>query len=395
MKSILIKDVVLNGNKTNILIQDNRFSSIDAPGDYPADEIIAADGYAILPPFYNTHSHSPMALLRGYADDLPLNRWLEEHIWPFEKQMTEDDIYRGAVLAIREMIKSGCIFFSDMYFGLGAIVKAAKETGVRAEIGVTYMDGNATAQKDICDKWLEGYEDPDGLVRINAAPHSIYTCNRELLIESFRQARLHGRKIQLHVCETLKEIEDCMKAHGMTPVEYLDSLGLLGEDLILAHCVHVSDNDIRLLARHKVSVAHCPCSNMKLGSGIFRYRDMIDAGVRICLGTDGASSNNCLDMGMEMKFAALLSKVGGDLETVTAGRVFEWATRNGAEFFGIDAGVIEPGRLADCVLVSLQEERMQPLHNLVSNYVYSADSSVIDTVICNGRILMRHRNLLV
>lgn len=396
MKSILIKDVLLNGNKTNILIQGNRFASVNAPSDACADEIIAADGFAILPPFYNTHSHSPMTLLRGYADDMPLKEWLEDHIWPFENQMTEEDIRQGSELAIREMIKSGTVFFSDMYFDVHTTMDVVEKMGVRAELGITFMDNHPKALQDRKRGWVQNWEHrAEGRLQINVAPHSIYTCCKESLIAAFELARKHGRRIQMHLSETKLEIENCLKEHGMRPVHYLDSLGLLGPDLLLAHCVHLDDSEIELLAKKGVAVAHCPCSNMKLGSGIFPYRKMQDMGVRVCIGTDGASSNNALDMGEEMKFAALLSKVNGDVECLPAERAYQWATRNGAEFFGIDAGVIEEGKLADCILVNMNEERMTPCHNLISNMVYAADSSCIDTVICDGRILMRGRKLLV
>ena len=189
------------------------------------------------------------------------------------------------------------------------------------------------------------------------------------------------------MAETRTEVENCIRDHGTTPVRYLDSLGFLGPDVIAAHCVHVDAEEWKILAARGVTVAHCPCSNMKLGSGRFPYELAIDSGCRITIGTDGVSSNNNLDMREEMKFAALLAKVNGDPSLLPASEVFRWATRNGAEAFGIDAGEVAAGKLADAILVDLGRSSMQPCHNLISNYVYSADSSVVRCVLCDGQII--------
>ncbi|MCQ2158923.1 MAG: amidohydrolase family protein, partial [Bacteroidales bacterium] len=194
-----------------------------------------------------------------------------------------------------------------------------------------------------------------------------------------------------HLCETKTEVDDCLKAHGCTPVEYLDSLGILGDDVIAAHCVHLTDNDIRILSERGVYVAHCPASNMKLGSGRFNYEKSGE--LKMTLGTDGASSNNNLDMREEMKLAAFYAKSSGNPETLPASEVLKWATYNGAKAFGIDAGEIAEGKLADCILVNLDDPKMVPCFNLTANWVYSADSSMIDTVICNGKVIMEHRHV--
>lgn len=398
MKTILIRNVFFKERHVDILISGNRFSHISPAGEvsYEADEVIDGEGYAIVPPFYNMHTHAAMTLLRGYADDMPLKTWLEDYIWPYEATLTPDDIRKGTEIAIREMIKSGTVFFSDMYFEIPETIDVVNRMGVRAAIGVTFMDNHAKAVRNEKTRFIEEWKDPSGgRICLTAAPHAIYTVSAEGLKYSFGLARKHGLKIHMHLSETLGEVEQCIKEHGMRPVHYLDSLGLLGPDVILAHCVHVDDSEIAVLAKHDVTVVHCPCSNMKLGSGIFPYRKMIQAGVRVTLGTDGASSNNNLDMGEEMKFAALLSKTLGDVECLPADMAFKWATRNGAMGFGNDGGIIEEGRLADCLLIDTSEERMQPLHHFMANWVYSADSSCIDTVICDGRILMRGRKLLV
>lgn len=394
--SILIKNVLLNNGRTSILIEGKRFASLDASPDTEAAKVIDAEGKAILPPFYNTHTHAAMTLLRGYADDMPLDTWLKDYIWPKEDTLTPQDIYEGSVLAIREMIKSGTVFFNDMYFEVDQTIKAVSDMGVRACIGMTLMDSHPLALRAEKAEYIRSWQDPTGgRIGIAAAPHAIYTAGEETLNFAASIAREAGIPIHIHLSETMGEVEDCMRLHGMSPVKYLDSLGFLGPDVIAAHCVHLDAEDIAILAERGVTVAHCPCSNMKLGSGIFPYAAMIEAGVKVTIGTDGCSSNNNLDMREEMKFASLLAKCQGDPGCLPANLALHWATDAGAAAFGIDAGVIAEGKLADAILIDLGSERFQPLHNLVSDWVYAADSSCVDTVICDGRILMEGRKLLV
>lgn len=391
MGSLLIKHTLLDGKTTDILVVDRRFASLSAPAGTLADETIDAAGTAILPPFYNTHTHAAMSLLRGYADDMPLQRWLNEYIWPYENKMTAADIREGSRLAIREMIQTGTVFFSDMYFEIGETIAVAREFGIRAAIGVTFVESHSKSQQAEKLDMLRHWADPtDGLITLTVAPHAIYTVGSDLLVKCAEVARSLGMKLHIHLSETRQEVEDCLREHGTTPVRYLDRLGFLGPDVIAAHVVHVDEEEAAILASRGVTVAHCPCSNLKLASGIFPYKMLHDAGCRIALGTDGDSSNNNLDMREEMKFAALLAKASsGDPEVLPAEEALAMATRNGAAAFGIDAGVIQEGKLADALLVRLDDVRMQPCHNLVSNWVYAAGSSCIDTVICNGNILMR------
>ena len=395
MGSLLIKNVLLDGRTTDILVADHRFRSLSAPVGTEADEVIDASGMAILPPFYNTHTHAAMSLLRGYADDMPLQKWLNEYIWPFENKMTRSDIRDGSCLAVREMIKSGTVFFSDMYFDIGETISVVQEYGMRAAIGVTFVESHSKSQQAEKLDMLRNWVDPTGgLITLTVAPHAIYTVGSDLLVKCAETARELGLKLHIHLSETSGEVEDCIREHGTTPVRYLDSLGVLGPNVIAAHVVHVDEEEAGILAGRGVTIAHCPCSNMKLASGIFPYRMLREAGCRITLGTDGDSSNNNLDMREEMKIAALVAKMSsGDPEVMPAGEALEMASRNGASAFGIDAGEIAEGKLADALLVRLDDERMQPCHNLVSNWVYSAGSSCIDTVICNGRILMKQREL--
>lgn len=390
MGSLLIKDVRLDDRITDILIADGRFKSLEAPAGTVADKVIDASGMAILPPFYNTHTHAAMTLLRGYADDMPLHKWLQEYIWPYEDKLTPQDIREGSRLAVREMIKTGTVFFSDMYFDIEETVDVVRESGMRAAIGVTFVESHSKSQQAEKLELLKHWTDPTGgRITLTVAPHAVYTVGPDLLVRCADTARSLGLKLHIHLCETRKEVDDCLAEHGMTPVRYLDSLGFLGPDVIAAHVVHVDPEEAAILAERGVTISHCPCSNLKLASGFFPYKLLKEAGCRITLGTDGASSNNNLDMREEMKFAALVSKAcSGNPEVMPAAEAMDMACRQGAEAFGINAGVIAEGKLADALLIDLQDIQMQPLHNLVSNWVYAASSRCIDTVICNGKVLM-------
>ncbi len=391
-KSLLFKGVMLpDGKRGNVLVKDGRYAALDAPEDTMADKIIDASSLGLLPAFYNTHNHAAMTLLRGYADDLPLEEWLNDYIWPFEDKLKPADIRRGSELAVREMLASGSVFFSDMYFDIEQTIKAVEESGMRAAIGVTVMENHSKSVEEEKMNFVRSWNDPTGgRIQLVMAPHAVYTVGTKKLKKCADFARSMGLKLHIHVSETRVEVENCLKDYGMTPVRYLDSIGLLGPDVIAAHCVHVDEEEWDILAKRGVTVAHCPCSNMKLGSGRFPYELAIKSGCRITVGTDGASSNNNLDMLEEVKFAALLAKLNGDPSLLPAGEIFRWATKNGAEAFGLDAGEIAVGKLADGVLVDLNAPRMQPCHNLVSNYIYSADSSVIRYVLCDGRIVFRN-----
>ncbi len=389
MSSLLIRNVELNNVKTNILVADGRFADLNAAADTPADEYYDATDEAILPSFHNTHTHAAMTLLRGYADDMELFKWLNEHVWPFEAKMKAQDIYDGSRLAALEMIRTGTTFFCDMYWMSEETVKAVEEMGLRAAIGVSVMD---PIGKEKCDAGLnlvEQYVGESGRVSLIPAPHAVYTAGPDLLMRCADLARRKNLPLTLHVAETEKEVADCIAQYGLSPVRWLDKLGVLNDKTVVAHCIHVDEEEIEILKDKKVVLAHNPCSNMKLGSGFFKSEELIRAGCRITLGTDGACSNNNLDMREEMKFAALMAKVRYTPETLPAGLVLDWATKNGAKAFGLESGVIAKDALADAVFVNLNNDRLVPNHNLVSNWVYSADSSAITTTMCDGRLLMR------
>ena len=389
MERLLLKDVLLDGRTRNILIEDRRFKDLDAPADVADASVLEASGLAALPALYNTHTHAAMTLLRGYADDMPLQTWLQDYIWPYEDGLTREDIRRGSDIAVKEMVQSGSVFFNDMYFDIEETIGVVKRSGMRAAIGITVMESHSKAVAEEKKEFVRHWQDPTGgRIRLVMAPHAIYTVGERKLRECADFARENGMLLHIHLSETAGEVEDCLREHGTTPVRYLDRIGFLGPDVIAAHCVHVDDEEAALLAERGVTVSHCPCSNMKLGSGVFPYARLMKAGCRITLGTDGASSGNNLDLRETMKFAALLAKTGGDPELLPAEEVFRWATQHGAEAFGLDAGVIAEGCLADCLLIDLSDIRMQPCHHLVSNFVYAADSRCIRHVLCDGRVIL-------
>jgi len=390
METLLIENVLHEGKVTNILIGGGRFMAFDVCSSCDASSRIDADGLAILPAMYNMHTHAAMNLLRGYADDMDLHKWLQEYIWPFEEKLTPADIRKGSEMAVRELISTGSVMLSDMYFDIEETIDVVDKAGIRAAIGITVMETHSKAQED--QKWdfVRHFVDPTGgRICLTIAPHAIYTVGAEKFKKSAEFSREYGLKLHTHVSETRQEVEDCLREHGTTPVRYLDSLGVLGPNVIAAHCVHVDKEEWDILAKRGVTVVHCPCSNMKLSSGRFPYELALASGTRIVLGTDGASSNNNLDLREEMKFASLLAKVSGEPTLLPASEVFRWATVNGAEAFGLDAGVIAEGKIADALLVDVNNVKMQPLNNLVSNWVYSADSSCIKYVICDGKIVSK------
>jgi 5-methylthioadenosine/S-adenosylhomocysteine deaminase len=392
--SILIKKVRLNGEPVDVFIKGNRFDSIGTDVDTHAEVVIDGAGKAILPSFHNAHTHAAMTLMRGYADDMELHAWLADHIWPFEARLTEDDIYWGAKLACLEMIKSGTTFFADMYWHWKGTARAVEEMGLRAALSAAFFDFDDPARAEGMKRQVmdlheasSGYSDR---IQFILGPHAIYTVSPDSLRWLGDYASRHGLLVHTHLSETRKEVDDCLARFGKRPVEYLHGLGLLAPNLILAHAVWVTAEEMDLLARHGVQVAHCPVSNMKLASGQFDYAAMKASGVNVALGTDGCCSNNNLDMIEEMKVASLLAKVTSMDPTVFPAReVLDAATVNGARMYGLDGGRIASGMLADCILVDLNHLRMVPGHNLVSNLVYSAGGCCVDTTICDGRVLMR------
>lgn len=360
-------------------------------------EVVNCDGLAIVPPFYNGHTHAAMTLLRGYADDMPLQKWLTEYIWPFEAKLSAKDIEIGTRLAVLEMIKSGTVFFSDMYWKREATMKVVQEMGIRAAIGVTIAENLDTPEHiEENFEFIRKHMHESERVKLAVMPHSIYLVGEKLFKRCAKIAREEGMVLHTHLSETLKEVRDCQKQYGCTPVELLDRYGVLDDNLVAAHCVHLTQSDMSLMADSGAAAILNPCSNLKLGSGIPKVNALLDSGMLVGLGTDGTSSNNNLDMHEEMKLVSLLAKVerkGGCAEALPAAEAFKMASVNSALAYGVPAGVIAEGLFADALLLDLNNERLVPNYNLVSNWVYSADSSAIHSVICNGKFVMKNRHV--
>ncbi len=392
---LLIRNVQLEDKVTDVLIEGNRFKQIGNDLDLADAQVMEGKGMAILPTFVNAHTHASMTLMRSYADDLELHDWLTNYIWPLEAKMSEEDIYHGARLACLEMIKSGTTCFNDMYWHYHGVARAVEEMGIRAVLSSVFIDfsdeDKATEQRDLTRKLFRESEQYSNRIGFALGPHAIYTVSKSSLkwIKDF--ADEHNLLVHIHISETEKEVQDCLSLRGLRPVQWLDKIGFLGSNVIAAHVLHVTSDEIDILARNQVQVVHNPVSNMKLASGSFPYARLKEAGVQISLGTDGCSSNNNLCMLEEIKFAALHAKmVHQDPTVLPAGDVFEMATVNGAEALGLDCGRIAEGMLADCMLVDLSNHRLAPGYQLIDDLVYSADSSCIDTVICDGEILMQN-----
>ena len=398
MDKILIKGVLLDSVIQDILIEGNLITQTGSNLYAENTKVIDGKNKAALPAFYNMHTHSAMEILRGYADDMALMPWLQDKIWPIEAKMTEEDVYWGTKFACLEMIKSGTVLANDMYWHWHGEARAAQEMGIRMINGVTILDllddsKLPQIQADI-EKIYETSQDYGDLVQLSLAPHAIYTVSEKTLKWTAEFARKKGLRIHTHVAETEYEYQECQKKHGLTPIEYLDKIGFLGSDVIAAHMVWLSKHDFEIIKKHNLTVVHCPVSNMKLGSGIFKYQEYQKHGIPICVATDGSSSNNNLDLFEEMKFAALLPKIANmNPEIAPAEEIYKTTTSNPAQALGMAAGKIIAGNLADIILVDMENLNLIPSHNLTSNLVYSAHADCVCTTICNGKILMEDRKI--
>jgi 5-methylthioadenosine/S-adenosylhomocysteine deaminase len=347
----------------------------------------------------NMHTHAAMTLFRGYGDDMPLMQWLEKKIWPNEAKLTYDDVYWGAKLACVEMIHSGTTTFFDMYHKLDATAQAVEEMGLRAVLSEACFDHFkpelAERSKQNIIKRFSKNSLYNERIRYALGPHAIYTVSGELLRWSSDFAKDNDILVHLHLAETEFEVKQCIERFGMTPVRYLQKIGILSPRLILAHALYVDDEEINILADNGVKVVHNPASNMKLASGYqFKYKEMRDAGITVAIGTDGCSSSNNLDMIEAMKLASLLGKAWRkDPEALTCDEMFYSATEAGADVIGTNSGRIEEGRLADLCLIDLNIPAFTPNFNFISNLVFAANGSCVDTVICDGQIIMRNKKI--
>ena len=384
----------------NIFINGDKISKITPPSNInvTTSNVIDGHGKFATPGFVNAHTHASMTLLRSYSDDKALMDWLQKDIWPIEEKMKRKDIYIGAALAAVEMIKSGTTAFMDMYGPcMEEVAKVVNESGLRGVLCrgiIGIFNGEEKLQTNI-DLFKNFNGAADGRIKVMFGPHAIYTCPPDFLRKICETAKALGAEIHMHMNETLDEINGCMKDYGKRPFEVVVETGLLDLGFLAAHCVHLSDNEIEIMKAKNVRVAHNPTSNMKLASGISPVNKMMNAGLTVGIGTDGASSNNNLDMLEEMRLAALLAKIDTlSPLTLPADTALKMATDYGAKAVGFEnVGRIEQGYKADIVLWDMRGAEWQPNYNPVSLLVYSANSSSADTVIVNGKILMQGREL--
>lgn len=387
-----------------LAIRGDRISHMGT-GDMPsikATKIIDAKGGLVLPGLVNGHTHAAMTLFRGLADDLPLMQWLENYIFPAERNMDAEFVYTGTLLALAEMILSGTTTFCDMYLFEEEVAKAAKKAGVRCLVGEVLYDfpspnyGSVGNGLEYTESLIQKWRD-DPIVSIAVEPHSLFTCSPELLMASNELALKHRVPLIIHVAETLNEVSEIKGKYGKTPIEHLDSLGLLGAHLIADHCVHLGPSDIKKMAEHGVKVVHNPESNMKLASGIAPVPELIKQGVTVGLGTDGCASNNNLDLFSEMDTAAKLHKVHAmDPTVVDAVTVLRMATIQGARALGLQdiTGSLEIGKKADVIVIDTHKPHLTPIYNAVSHLVYAASGNDVTHSVINGKLVMEDRKLL-
>ncbi len=390
-----------------VAISDGKIAALgsmaDLPEKYEADTLIDGSGLIAMPGLVNTHTHAPMTLFRGMADDLNLMTWLNDHIFPAEaKSVNPDMVYWCAKLAAAEMILSGTTTVADGYFLEDRVAEAFVEAGIRSVVAQGVIDFPAPGvpapgkNVSVAQEFIERWQDKNSLLLPAVFCHSPYTCSSDTLQNAKEMARQKHARLFVHLSETQFEVDQIQQQQGTNPVRYLEKLGLLDNDTVCVHCVWLEDEEIEILARTGAQVSTCPQSNMKLGSGIAPLKKMLDAGITVGLGTDGCASNNRLDMFFEMDLCAKLHKVR-DLEptALPAEVVLGMATLSGARVLGLekDIGSLEPGKKADIVLLDVKQPHLQPFYH-PDLLVYSASGGDVATVIIDGKVVMQDRNIL-
>ena len=397
---LLIKSVRLpEAGIMDLFLRDGRIEEIALCSTRKAERVIDGKGKIALPAFVNGHTHAAMTLLRGYADDMPLRPWLEEKIWVLEAKLTTEDVYWGTKLACLEMIKSGITLFNDMYWFWEESARAVKDMGIRAVLSGVFIDmfDREKAEEQI-HRNVDLYSRADKYrphVSFALGPHAVYSVSKESLRWAAEFSEEFRVPIHMHLCETEEETTFTKERYGVSPVEFLDSLGVLSERFIGAHGCWLTEADAALLARTGAKLVHNPVSNLKLAVGkIFPYGLVQKKGILFCLGTDGSSSNNRLDMMETMKFASLLAKFSlNDPTALPAKRTFDLATRDGARIFGLPDWEIKEGASPDIILIDPGGPEFVPNFDLYSDLVYTAGSCAVDTVISMGRVVMEHRRV--
>jgi 5-methylthioadenosine/S-adenosylhomocysteine deaminase len=395
---------VLEGHA--LVIEGERIAAVlprdEALSRYASAQRVELPEHVLIPGLINAHTHSAMSLLRGVADDLALMDWLNNHIWPLERQwVSEDWTYQGSLLSAAEALRGGVTYLNDMYFFPTAMARAAIDSGIRAGVSINVIDfptGYASGPDDYIAKGLAAYEQFKGeaLLDWTSAPHAPYTVSDETFVKLRELSLKHDLQVHCHIHETQDEIEGSLKQYGLRPLARLHKLGLLDERMIAVHMVHLSDEEIALIAQQGVHLVHNPSSNLKLASGVAPLKALEAAGVNTILGTDGAASNNRQDMFTEIRAAALLAKgVTGDPLTVSARTALEMATVRAAKAMGrgADLGTLEAGKLADVVAVSLGALECQPVYHADAQLVYVAGREHVSDTWVGGRQLLKNRTL--
>ncbi|MCL2151472.1 MAG: amidohydrolase [Oscillospiraceae bacterium] len=403
--NILIKDILAllpDGVEVcSVFISNGIITSVSAvPEGFVADKTIHGAGKMLIPGFVNAHTHASMAIFRNCADDLPFNDWLFGRIIPLEDKLTAEDCYWGMMLSIMEMLRCGTTAFIDMYYYIDALAQAVEDTGIRAVLSRGLMGGadDPAGGEQRLREALDSIEKLKNCGNITSmiAPHAPYTCDEGYQREIAAEAKRQGLAINTHLSESIDEIKTIREKYNCSPIELFDKNGLLSDTTVAAHCVHVSDSDIDILARRGVCVATNPISNLKLANGVAPVPKMLKAGVKVALGTDGAASNNSLNMFRELSALTLIHKgVNHDPQAISAREGFAIATKNGAMAIGrSDIGEIRQGNVADLAVLSLDYPNMQPINDPVAALAYSANGSEVETVIVGGKVLMENREFL-
>lgn len=371
---------------------------------FEGEQTIQAKGKLVLPGFVNGHTHAAMTLFRGLRDDVTLDEWLKNYIFPAEaKNVTEEFVRWGTRLGAAEMIRGGVTTYADMYYFEDAVAEETKAAGLRGVLGETFIDFPAPDNKDeaavlaYTEKFLKRWKG-DALIHAAVAPHSIYTCSEKTLRDAAELARKYQAPIVIHVAEMKKELDDSREKNGTTPVQYLNKIGVLGPDVVAAHCIYVDETDRKILAEREVGCVHNPSSNMMLASGVAPVAEMRAAGVSVGLGTDGvAGSNNDMNLMEEMDLAAKLAKITKmDPRALNAETVVEMATIEGAKALHLDKeiGSLEKGKKADIIVIGLEEPNAVPMYDVYAQLAYALKGGDVETVVIGGRIVMRDKKVL-
>jgi 5-methylthioadenosine/S-adenosylhomocysteine deaminase len=392
--TLAIRDATLDGQRIGLRVDGERIAAV-GPHVRPeaGDDVLDAGRMALVPPLVNGHTHAAMTLMRGYGDDMPLMQWLQDRIWPTEAKLTTDDVYWGTRLACLEMVRTGTVRFWDMYWHPSAVARAVEDAGIRASVALPLIDGldpdKSDALRDEAKRTLDALADSSDRITPTLGPHAIYTVSEKSLRWVAELSEERGLPVHIHLSETEGEVHDCVAAHGMRPAMYLDRIGLLTPRALLAHGVWLDDSELALIGQRGSTIVTNPVSNLKLAvGGVFPYGEARGHGIPVGLGTDGAASNNALDMLQDVKHLALMQKhAARDPAAMPASEAWAVATGQRAPLLG-QSGRIAAGEPADFLLVRADAPELTP-GDLTANLVYATSGSVVDTTVVAGRVLMR------